>query len=147
MTIKEALEYMENEIRCIQRSKWCDRDCAKCELVKEDEPLIEAYGIVIDTLEKQMPKKPIHIHEEYPKHQWQRDEDGEIDTLAWDHNYCNGPVCERCGDIVCVHCNPDYDDEECIVDEYCCPNCGRKLYKYQHKAYCDDCGQALDWEE
>lgn len=57
MTPQEAHEYMENEIRCIQRSKICDRNCAKCELVKEDKALIEAYGIVIIALEKQIPKK------------------------------------------------------------------------------------------
>ena len=57
MTLQEAHEYMENEIRCIQRSKICDRDCAKCKLVKEDKPLIEAYGFAISALEKQIPKK------------------------------------------------------------------------------------------
>ena len=57
MTPQEAHEYMENEIRCVQRSKICDRDCAKCELVKEDKPLIEAYGIAVLALEKQIPKK------------------------------------------------------------------------------------------
>ena len=60
MTPQEAHEYMENEIRCIQRSKICDRDCAKCKLVKEDKPLIEAYGFAISALEKQIPKKPLH---------------------------------------------------------------------------------------
>ena len=60
MTPQEAHEYMENEIRCIQRSKICDRDCAKCKLVKEDKPLIEAYGFAISALEKQIPKKPIY---------------------------------------------------------------------------------------
>lgn len=56
MTPQEAHEYMENEIRCIQRSKICDRNCAKCELVKEDKALIEAYGMAIIALEKQTPK-------------------------------------------------------------------------------------------
>ena len=66
MTPNEAHEYTENEIRCIQRSKICDRDCAKCELVKEDKPLIEAYGVAVLAIEKQIPKKPIpYFSDEY----------------------------------------------------------------------------------
>lgn len=61
MTPQEAHEYIENEIRCIQRSKICDRDCAKCELVKEDTPLIEAYGVAILALEYRTPKKYLLI--------------------------------------------------------------------------------------
>ena len=60
MTPNEAHEYMENEIRCIRRSKVCDRNCFKCELVKEDKPLIEAYGVAILAIEKQIPKRVIH---------------------------------------------------------------------------------------
>ena len=42
---------MENELRCVQRGNICDRDCAKCPLVKDDKELIEAYGYVIKALE------------------------------------------------------------------------------------------------
>ena len=59
MTEAEAKEYMKNEIRCIQRASYCDRDCAKCNLVKEEEPLLEAFGMAIKALEKQIAKKPI----------------------------------------------------------------------------------------
>ena len=58
MTNKEAHEYMENEIMCIQKSKYCDRNCVKCELVKEDKTLIEAYRVALSAIEKQIPKKP-----------------------------------------------------------------------------------------
>lgn len=44
---------MENELRCVQRGNYCDRDCAKCPLVKDDKELIEAYGYVIKTLEQE----------------------------------------------------------------------------------------------
>lgn len=30
-----------------------------------------------------IPKPLIHIHEEYPEHQWRRKENGEIDDLQW----------------------------------------------------------------
>lgn len=52
MTEQEAKEYMENEIRCIQKASYCDHDCAKCELVKEEEPLLEAFGMAIKALEE-----------------------------------------------------------------------------------------------
>ncbi len=54
MTEQEAKEYMENEILCIRRAETCDRDCGKCELVKETELLIEAYGAAIKALERQI---------------------------------------------------------------------------------------------
>ncbi len=59
MTEAEAKEYMENEIRCIQRASYCDRDCAKCNLVKEEKPLLKAFGMAINALEKQIAKKPV----------------------------------------------------------------------------------------
>lgn len=52
MTENEAKAYMEDEIRCIQRASYCDRDCAKCPLVKEETPLLEAFGVAITALEE-----------------------------------------------------------------------------------------------
>ena len=51
MTEAEAKEYMENEILCIRKAEVCDRDCGKCELVKETGPLLEAYDMAIKALE------------------------------------------------------------------------------------------------
>lgn len=59
MTAHKAKEYMENEIRCIQRASYCDRDCAKCELVKEEQPLLEAFGVAIQALEKMETKSRV----------------------------------------------------------------------------------------
>lgn len=53
MTREQAHDLMENELRCVQRGNYCDRDCAKCPLVKDDKELIEAYGYVIKSLEQQ----------------------------------------------------------------------------------------------
>ena len=52
MTENEAKSYMEDEIRCIQRAPYCDRNCAKCDLVKEEEPLLEAFGEAVKALEE-----------------------------------------------------------------------------------------------
>ena len=58
MTREEAHDLMENELRCVQRGSYCDRDCAKCPLVKDDKELIKAYGYVIKALE-QDPKSDV----------------------------------------------------------------------------------------
>lgn len=97
--------------------------------------------------EKQVAKKPKHIHEEHERHQWRKKKNGEVDDWAWASGFCNGVVCERCGESICVHCNPNYDDEPCIVDKDLCPNCGKQVWSYEHKNYCSECGQALKWSE
>ena len=53
MTREQVHDLMENELRCVQRGNYCDRDCAKCPLVKDDKELIEAYGYVIKALEQE----------------------------------------------------------------------------------------------
>lgn len=89
-----------------------------------------------------IPKPLIHIHEEYPEHQWRRKENGEIDDFAMEFGYHNGPVCERCGYSFCEHCEPDgYDKGPCVIDEYRCPNCNHLLSK--NDKFCNHCGQAI----
>ena len=53
MTREQVHDLIENELRCVQRGNYCDRDCAKCPLVKDDKELIEAYGYVIKALEQE----------------------------------------------------------------------------------------------
>jgi len=103
MTENEAKEYMENEIRCIQRARYCNRDCANCYLVKEEKPLLESFGIAIKSIEKQIPKKPYYEADGYS--------DGE---LVYDYAKC--PIC-------------GHDFEYGINDWECeyCSDCGQKL--------------------
>lgn len=101
MTPNEAHEYMENEIRCVQRSKFCDRVCNKCELVKEDKPLIEAYGVAVLAIEKQIPKKP-----------YKRKEHKQNDY------YCTICKCYLGDDMELKHA--------CLQPEYC-QHCGQAL--------------------
>lgn len=42
------------------------------------------------------------------KHNWERDENGNINEWAWEAGFHNGVFCVDCGKSVCVHCNPDY---------------------------------------
>lgn len=47
------------------------------------------------------------------KHQWKMEGDS-IDIFAADTgNYCNGPLCMRCGQGFCHHCEPGIYEDEC----------------------------------
>lgn len=96
------------------------------------------------TLKEQEPKTPIHIHEEYPEHDWETDADGKIDEWAMSYEYHNGPVCKRCYHSFCIHCEPNgFNDGPCVIDEYKCPKCGCILPK--GTKFCSECGQAVKW--
>lgn len=51
------------------------------------------------------------------KHDWYKDEDGNIDEWAWESGYHNGVICKRCGESFCVHCTPNYDETKCTESE------------------------------
>lgn len=103
-----------------------------------------ALSDAILALQKQIPKKPKHVLIKCGKHTWKKNEDGEVDDFAWDYDYHNGVVCEVCGETVCVHCNPKYDElTDCEEEYWKCQSCGKKLYS--KPKYCD-CGQKLKWE-
>lgn len=46
------------------------------------------------------------------KHNWQKNDKGEIDKFAWSEGFHNGVFCEDCGHTECVLCNPNYDDDD-----------------------------------
>ena len=51
MTVEKAIELMENEKTCIIKADTCDRNCAKCELlrdtkVRDTKDLLSAYDII-----------------------------------------------------------------------------------------------------
>lgn len=76
------------------------------------------------------------------KHTWKKTDNGEIDTFAEAYEFCNGPVCERCGYSFCVHCNPEgYEDTNCVAEEYECQNCG--IGVCETDKYCRECGADL----
>ncbi len=100
---------------------------------------------IMDALRKHTPTKPLHIHEVHPKHDWMRNSKGEIDMSAMSVGFHNGPVCRRCYHSDCEHCNPDWDEDECVIDEDRCPLCNEKVKR--NTKFCPECGQALDWEE
>ena len=94
--------------------------------------------------ERLIKKKPIHIHQEFPEHEWTCDEDGNINEFAMEFDYHNGPACKRCDYTFCIHCDPNgWNKKPCIIDENHCPNCNR--YTISSHDFCPYCGQALDW--
>ena len=100
-------------------------------------------------LKEQEPKTPIHIHEEYPEHDWETDEEGKIDEFAMSDGFHNGPCCKRCFYSFCIICKPNsgWNDRPCVVDFYKCPKCGERILKNgKNVEYCVNCGQAVKWE-
>lgn len=47
--IKSAISIIENEKECVQSD--CDRDCSKCELVKEESEIVDAFDIAIRSIQ------------------------------------------------------------------------------------------------
>lgn len=140
MTPQEAIE----NINDILNSPYLYDESIDYQLTIDD---IECLELAKEALKKQIPKKLKHIHEEYEKHKWQKDRNGNINEWAMSSGFCNGPICERCYHSTCVNCNPDYDNEPCIVDKDLCPYCGEELSGWKKEKHCHKCGQFLDWGE
>lgn len=104
MTKKQAIEIIENEIRCVQRANYCDRDCANCPLVRKDEDILSAYAMAIKALEK--PKVGKWIPESGVRIKGAR-------------------VSERPDCCYCSVCK-DFFTQDYMYMKYC-PNCGSRL--------------------
>ena len=50
MTNIKAINILENEIKCVERANYCNRDCANCDLVLKDSEIIDAYEKAIHSL-------------------------------------------------------------------------------------------------
>jgi len=51
------------------------------------------------------PKRPYESKRGARGHVWKRDEDGTLDIFAYNPSeYCNGPLCVKCGYGFCHHC-------------------------------------------
>lgn len=107
------------------------------------EKSIECAKIAIEALEKQVPKKTMHIHVNYGKHLWKKNADGSVDMKAFDggiHGYA--AECERCGSLAFYE--ELLEDEDCEVDKYYCPSCNCRVPKGENAC---KCGQLLNWSE
>ena len=63
MTIKRMIELLDIEHECMLRKSHddCNRNCADCDLVQDDDELHEMYTNVISLLKEQEPKQVIGI--------------------------------------------------------------------------------------
>lgn len=50
MTLTEAADIINNEYKCVERANACDRDCAKCDLLRKDEDILKAYHIALNLI-------------------------------------------------------------------------------------------------
>ena len=99
------------------------------------------FDRAIEALEKRLPKKPKHIHENYGKYLWKKNADGSVDMKAFDggiHGYA--AECERCGSLAFYE--ELLEGEDCEVDEYFCPSCNCQVPKGENAC---KCGQRIDW--
>ena len=62
--VDKAIELMENEKTCIIKADTCDRNCAKCELLRDTKDLLSAYDMAIQALKQ---TKWIPCSERMPK--------------------------------------------------------------------------------
>ena len=96
-------------------------------------------------IKKETPQKVIHYKHTYPSHKWRLNDEGEPDYFAFEVDYHNGYLCERCGYSFCMHCDPDgFDKEPCIVEYSECSSCNKRIVNYKKIFYCEYCGWGYD---
>lgn len=153
LTIDEVIQHCKRKVAKIEsmfRKEHLESDnCGVADVIQneywEHRQVAEWLEELKDLKEKNVAKKPKYQKIQYGKHKWKRKENGEIDDFAWGYAYCNGVVCEVCGETQCVHCNPKYEKlKDCEVEDYFCPTCNETVgYFYSH---CKHCWQKLDWQ-
>ena len=52
MRSEEVIEVIENEKECVRRAGICDRECQVCDLVRNDEEILEAYDQSIKAIRR-----------------------------------------------------------------------------------------------
>lgn len=172
MTENEAIEYMENEVRCIKQASHCDRDCLKCGLVKEEQPLLESFAVAIQALEEIQQYRAIGTVEEIQKKmeeldRWHADRINE--NIKNPFAYTSTSICHNCDhkDEYIEELEEEVEEYKAIgtIEEfkalkeknepkkvihltydkhysYQCPSCGMK-HNFRYK-YCS-CGQVIEY--
>ena len=54
MSNEEAIKIIQNERNCVIRASACNRDCANCDLVLDENKILLAYDKAIEALLKDM---------------------------------------------------------------------------------------------
>lgn len=137
MTIQRMLELLEIEHECILRNSHnaCDRNCADCDLVQDDDELHEMYTDVIALLKEHeameqclKTKCVICLH---------------CDNCDVDEN---GLLKEQePKPVLPVDIRPANERFATMKLGYC-PKCGKKINSVDHKNYCGECSQEVKWD-
>ena len=102
MTIEEAKKMIQIEKSCINGH--CDRNCGKCDIAQDIDDLNSAYDIVLQNLDKEIPKK-ITIFK-YPK----------INYINYGCPVCRRKIISKIDNVLCCG---ELSDR--------CDRCGQKL--------------------
>ena len=63
MKRSKTVEILQDEISCVKRACDCNRDCSKCDLVKDDKEIVDAFQTAIRSM-----KAWGYVMEEIKKH-------------------------------------------------------------------------------
>lgn len=107
MTRVEAIKILENEKECVKRAEYCNRQCGKCELVKEDKIILKTFDIAIEALEQE----PKIGH-------WIRNEKQGVQAVGYLTYHCS-----ECGREICSK----YHGKISLLKEYPYCHCGAKM--------------------
>lgn len=136
----KAREIIENQQKAVCYNGRWGRNAA-IDVGKYDE--LEAVLDSIDAIPAAEVEPVMHARWDYTrKHLWYRDEDGKIDEGRLDFGFHNGPECKICHYSTCIHCNPDWEDEECEIGHYVCSVCGEWSVDGR-TSYCPNCGARM----
>lgn len=86
----------------------------------------------------------------FKEHNWLKTEDGDINMWAYEEDFCNGPRCEQCATVACIHCEPEWEAEakkiECSANWLECPKCHtHQIRDTDH--FCCMCGTAIEFDD
>lgn len=65
-----------------------------------------------------MESKPIVLVGKSKAHIFMKDGRGNVDNLAFENDFHNGPYCVKCHESFCVHCQPEKVDGDCEVEHH-----------------------------
>ena len=147
MTVRDVIREIDKRREALNRIEAAraqgfdlDVTVGSIDATKREIEELENLKVVDDTA---LPVK--HIHEVYPEHDWERDENGNIKEFEMGDYHC-GPMCKRCFEGFCIMCEPNGFEthKECVIDYDVCPKCGKSVLG-GYGDYCSHCGQKVKW--